>query len=165
MNTIIHIWNTIVTSNTFNFLVMLAILGWIIKKFDIAGSLENFKSTIINSIKKADEEKETAGKKLLEVKKSVENLETEISQKLDNAKLHAENAARSVIMQTENKVKQIENNVYKIIETEEKKISSRLTSKTAQASAELAKNHIKAVLKQHPELHEKFINQSIQELG
>ena len=85
MNTIIHIWDTLVKSNTFNFLVMLAILYWIVKKFDIAGSLENFKSSIINSINKADEEKETAKNILLSAEKSVENLDSEISQKLKNA--------------------------------------------------------------------------------
>lgn len=165
MNTIIHIWDTLVKSNTFNFLVMLAILYWIVKKFDIAGSLENFKSSIINSIKKADEEKETAKNILLSAEKSVENLDSEISQKLKNAKKHAQDVARSVISQTENKIQQIESNVTKIIETEEKKISSSLTSKTAAASSELAKKHIISVLKEHPEMHEKFINQSIEELG
>ena len=164
MNTIIHIWDTLVKSNTFNFLVMLAILYWIVKKFDISGNLENFKNSIINSIKKADEEKESAKSVLLSAEKSVENLDNEISEKLKNAGEHAENVAKSVINQAEDKIKQIENSIVKTIETEEKKISSRLTSKTAKASAELAKRHIISVLQAHPELHEKFINQSIQEL-
>ncbi len=165
MNTVINIWDTIVKSNTFNFLVMLAILYWIVKKFDIQGNLENFKNSITNSIKKADVEKELAGKTLLSAEKSVANLDFEISQKLKNAKKQAETLVKSIEEQTENKVNQLEKNIEKVIETEEKKISSKLTSKTATTSALLAKNHIISVLKAHPELHERFINQSIQELG
>ncbi len=165
MNTIIQIWNTIVKSNTFNFLVMLLILNWIINKFDIAGKLENFKSSIINSINKADEEKQTAAEELLKAQKSVENLDKEISEKINEAKDHAQKLAKSVIEQNENKIQRIEANVEAVINTEEKKISSILTSKAAKASVELAKNHIISVLKSHPELHDKFINQSIQELG
>ena len=58
MNTVLHIWDTLVKSNTFNFIVMLLILGWIVKKFAIKDSLEGLKNSVINSIEKAKEEKE-----------------------------------------------------------------------------------------------------------
>ena len=60
MNTVIHIWDILVKSNTFNFIVMLFILGWIVKKFAIKDSLEGLKNSVINSIEKAKEEKENA---------------------------------------------------------------------------------------------------------
>ena len=63
------------------------------------------------------------------------------------------------------KVTNIKNNIERAISAEEKTISARLSKKTALASSELAKQHIITLLEAHPELHEKYINQSIEELG
>ena len=93
MNTVIHIWDILVKSNTFNFIVMLFILGWIVKKFAIKDSLEGLKNSVINSIEKAKEEKENAKLELQKAEKSVENLEEEISSRIKSAKQHAENVA------------------------------------------------------------------------
>ena len=70
MNTIGQIWNFIVTSNFFNFVVMVLILAWIVKKFDLINALENIKLNIQNTIKKAEEEKAAAEKELINAKKS-----------------------------------------------------------------------------------------------
>ena len=147
MNTVLHIWDTLVKSNTFNFIVMLLILGWIVKKFAIKDSLEGLKNSVINSIEKAKEEKENALTELQKAEKSVENV------------------AENILSKTEEKIKQIEDNIQRTVDAEEKTISAKLASKTAKASAELAKNHIKSMLKAHPELHKKYIDQSIEELG
>ena len=74
MNTIGQIWNIIVTSNFFNFVVMVLILAWIVTKFDLINVLENIKINIQNTIKKAEEEKAAAEKELINAKKSVEKL-------------------------------------------------------------------------------------------
>ena len=58
----------------------------------------------------------------------------------------------------------IEKNIDKVVSIEEKKISNLLTEKTSLASIELAKQHIEKMLEQNPELHNKFIQNSIDEL-
>ena len=165
MNTIGQIWNFIVKSNFFNFVVMVLILAWIVKKFDLINALENIKINIQNTIKKAEEEKAAAEKELINAKKSVENLESEIKEKIDSAEKQAEKIAQNIALETEKKVTNIKNNIERAISAEEKTISARLSKKTALASSELAKQHIKTLLEAHPELHEKYINQSIEELG
>ena len=165
MNTIGQIWNFIVTSNFFNFVVMVLILAWIVTKFDLINVLENIKINIQNTIKKAEEEKAAAEKELINAKKSVENLESEIKEKIDSAEKQAEKIAQNIALETEKKVTNIKNNIERAISAEEKTISARLSKKTALASSKLAKQHIKTLLEAHPELHEKYINQSIEELG
>lgn len=165
MNTIAQIWNTIVTSNFFNFVVMVLILAWIVKKFDIINKLENAKSKVKEVIENSEQEKINAQNEFLKTQKSVENLEDEIKIKLDDAEKRAETIAKNIETQTEEKVKKIKNNIERVIKAEEKTISAKLSQKTAKASSELAKVHIQEVLKAHPELHEKYINQSIEELG
>lgn len=98
MNTVIHIWDILVKSNTFNFIVMLFILGWIVKKFAIKDSLEGLKNSVINSIEKAKEEKENAKLELQKAEKSVENLEEEVSSRIKSAKQHAENVAENILL-------------------------------------------------------------------
>lgn len=164
MNTILDIWNLIVHSNTFNFIVMLLILGWLVSKFKIAESLDVLKNNIIDSIEKAKQEKFDAQKVLSSAQDEVKNLDSEIKSRLSQAEEHAKTVAQRIIDDTENKVKQIEANIERVVEAEEKTISSRLTGKTAKASIELAKNHITNLLKQHPELHDKYINDSINEI-
>lgn len=164
MNTILDIWNLIVHSNTFNFIVMLLILGWLVSKFKIAESLDVLKNNIIDSIEKAKQEKIDAQKVLSSAQDEVKNLDSEIKLRLSQAEEHAKSVAQRIIDDTENKVKQIEANIERVVEAEEKTISSRLTGKTAKASIELAKNHITNLLKQHPELHDKYINDSINEI-
>ncbi len=165
MNTIAQIWNTIVTSNFFNFVVMVLILAWIIKKFDLINKLENSKSKIKEVIKNSEQEKINAQNEFLETQKSVENLENEITASLQEAQKRADSIADSIKTQTENKVKKIKDNIIRVIQAEEKTISAKLSQKTAKASSEIAKAHIKSILQSHPELHEKYINQSIEELG
>lgn len=164
MNTILDIWNLIVHSNTFNFIVMLLILGWLVQKFKVTESLDVLKNNIIDSIEKAKQEKIDAQKVLSSAQDEVKNLDSEIKSRLSQAEEHAKSVAQRIIDDTENKVKQIEDNIERVVEAEEKTISSRLTGKTAKASIELAKNHITNLLKQHPELHDKYINDSINEI-
>ena len=165
MNSIGQIWNFIVTSNFFNFVVMVLILAWIINKINLGEILEKAVSNIKNSIEKSESEKAAGEKELLSAQKSVENLASEIQEKLTAAENQAEKIAKNIIEETEQKVKNIQSNIERSVRAEEKTISARLSKKTAAASAELAKQHIKAVLETHPELHEKYINQSIEELG
>ncbi len=165
MNTIGQIWNFIVTSNFFNFVVMVLILTWIINKVNLADILEKAVVSIKNTIEKAEQEKSAGEKELQTALKSVENLDNEIKERINTAEKHAEKIAQNIITETEQKVKNIESNIERAVTAEEKTISARLSKKTAAASAELAKLHIKAVLEANPSLHEKYINQSIEELG
>lgn len=164
MENLIHIWNTIVASNTFNFVVMLFILGWVVKKFALKSSLENLQNKVEQTIQTSEKEKEIGILTLENAQKSVENLDDEIAENLDQAKSQAENLAKEILEKAENKVKQFELNIEKAVVSEEKQISARLMSDTAKKSSELAKDKIEKLLEDHPELHEKFINESLTEL-
>lgn len=165
MNTIINIWNTIIQSNTFNFIVMLFIFGWIMKKANMSNILDKYKNKTVNTIEEAKLEKSNADIEFSNAANSVENLDTEISQTLKNAAKRAREAADEILKQTTEQTLKISQNIQKTIDNEEKKISASLTEITAKASAKIAEEHIKLLLKDNPKLHEKYINQSIQELG
>lgn len=164
MKNILDIWNFIVHSNAFNFVVMVLLLSWIIKKINLKESLNVMKNNIINKIENSKSEKESASKILDDAKDQVKNLDTEIKNRLKQAESHGQDLAEKIFKDTELKIKQIENNIEKVIDTEEKTLSANLTKKTVKASVELAVKQVQNILANNPQLHEKFINESIDEI-
>lgn len=164
MNELANFWNIIVESNTFNFVVLLIIFAVLCKKMNVANGVEKIKQGIINSINSAKEEQERAKEKLKNAEKSIENIDNDIAKQLESASQRGEGLANQILANTEFKVQQIEKNAKRVIEAEEKTLSAEMTGKTLNSSIELAKRHIIATLENKPELHNKFIDESIENI-
>ena len=161
MNELANFWNIIVKSNTFNFAVLLLIFAILFKKLNVSALVEKIKQDIINTINNAKAERENAKNKLYDAQKSIEHIEEEIKQRLDEPSLRGEGIAKQVAGNADEQVKLIEKNISRVINAEEKTLSAKITEKTLKASIELAKQHIKNTLVNNPELHNKFIDESI----
>lgn len=161
MNELANFWNIIVKSNTFNFAVLLLIFAILFKKLNVSALVEKIKQDIINTINNAKAERENAKNKLYDAQKSIEHIEEEIKQRLDEASLRGEGIAKQIAANADEQVKLIEKNISRVINAEEKTLSAKITEKTLKASIELAKLHIKNTLVNNPELHNKFIDESI----
>lgn len=164
LSTISKIWNIIVESNTFNFIVFALIFVWILKKINIKEIINSLQQKIIKIIDEAKKEHEDAQNELLNAEKAVENLGVELKNIVDDAHKSAEVIGEKILNEAKKQIASIESNAKKVIEAEEKLLISKLTKSTSQASIETAKLHIKNVLEQTPTLHEKYINESIDEL-
>ena len=159
-----EVWNIIVQSNTFNFIVLVILFAIIIKVCKISSLLDNaiskVKETIdnaINSKEKAIEELKKAEEEILKTPEEIEEIEKNADK---NIALLEENIAK----EAQKQVDLIENNVQKALERKQQDTFSSLSNKTIEASFELAKNHIKHLLEIKPEYHQKFIAESIKEL-
>lgn len=159
-----HIWNRIVESNTFNFIIFIVLFALIFKKINIKGLINSLHSKIIKVLDDADKEREEALGKLTNAEKAVENLAEDLKGIVSDAQKSAETISNKILEEAEKQIKTIESNATKIIEAEEKQLIAELTKSTSIASVETAKNNIQNVLTQTPTLHEKFINESIEEL-
>lgn len=157
-------WDLIVRSNTFNFLILLAILAILWQKLEIDTKLEKMKVDIANFIENSKKERETADKHLASAKTSVENLDTEIQITLEKAKLSAQNVFDEIQDMAQKSIAKIEANVDKIIDNEKRKITTKLSDETISASIERASNKLKEMFTQNPQLHEQYINKSIETL-
>lgn len=164
MSSIGHIWNIIVTSNTFNFAVMLIILGMIFKKFNIMQGLENSIQKVIDSIEKSKAEKKSAQEKLAAANDLIKNLDSEIADQLNTAQEQGEILHTNISKDAENRIANIENNIERIVSSEEKTVSTLLAQKTAAAAISTAERHIRTVLETSPGMHDKYIRESIEEL-
>ena len=164
MNELANFWNIIVESNTFNFAVLLVIFAVLYKKMNVADGIEKIKQGIINSINSAKEEQKCAKNKLKDAQKSIENIDSDIAKQLEDAVQRGEGLANQILANTEEKVQLIEKNVKRVINAEEKTLSAKMTEKTLKASIELAKKHIISTLENNQDLHNKFIDESIENI-
>lgn len=163
-SSIANIWNIIVMSNTFNFVVFVLILAFVAKKANIGGAISALQAKIIKLIDDAKKEHAEATNKLKNAEKEVENLPKELEEIVSDAKKSAAVISEKILAEAEKQIESIEQNAKKVIDAEEKMLIAKLAKSTSQASVEAAKNHIQNVLVETPTLHEKYINESIDEL-
>lgn len=164
MKEFLEIWDLIVKSNTFNFVLLVAIFCFIFKKIDISKILDKLQTDIVNTIENVKNNKNLAGIKLSKAKDSIKNLDKDIELQMEQANITAKSITDNIFQTAEKNIELINKNIDKVIATEEKTISSALTEKTAEAAILIAENHIVTTLRNRPELHNKYIEESIQEL-
>lgn len=159
-----NIWQIIMMSNTFNFVLFVLILAWVFKKINVSAMVTALQQKIIKILDDVKKEKGEAQNKLAQAEKAVENLGEELKVIVDDAQKSAEVISKKILTEAQKQVESIELNATKVIEAEEKMLVANLAKNTSKASVEAAKLHIEKTLEQTPSLHEKYINESIDEL-
>ncbi len=152
------------TSNAINFIIMIVILAVIVKKMNVNSSLDKSVNNVELLIHKSDEEKQKSENELSEAKSKIDRLPADIAALEKEAASKADVFKSQIETSTKKSISNIENSVGRVISIEERKLSNLLTGKTVIASVELAKDHIKNILKANPQLHDKFIEESLEEL-
>lgn len=158
------LWDMILETNTFNFVILLIILAVLYHVLHISQMLENLKNSIITSIENAKFEQANARNRLKDAQTNYDRLGDEIKAREEETIMKS-NAIKSKILQDADfKIDAINKNAINMIAAEEKTINAKLTERTLKASIKLAKEIIINKLKENPELHNKFIDESIGEL-
>ena len=159
-----EIWTLIVKSNAFNFLILLGLIIFAIKFFKVGSLIEKACTKVKETVENSDLEKENSKVELQKANETIKNIANEVKEIFDNAQKSAELMGEKILKDADLQAKNIEQNAKKIMEFESKKVALDLTQKTALASLEVAKNHIKNTLKEKPQYHNDFIQKSIDEL-
>lgn len=164
LTTISHIWNIIVKSNTFNFILFVLILAWIFKKINIEAMISALQQKIIKILEEVKNNHAEAKNDFSNAQKQVENLDSELKTIVEDASKSAAVIGEKILDEAKKQIESIESNAEKVINAEEKLLISKLTKSTSNVSVEIAKSRIEKVLEQTPTLHAKYINESIDEL-
>jgi F0F1-type ATP synthase membrane subunit b/b' len=143
---------------------MLMILVWIVKKVNVGKSFESSISDIESGIKNSDEAKQTSMAQFKDAKLLLDNLPAEIKEIEGNTASKLEIFKNQIKEDTKKTIEGLSVNADKFIEVEEKKLSNLITEQTSEKSIELAKLQILEMLKKNPQLHNQFIQDSIEEL-
>lgn len=151
-------------SNLFNFAIFMIILIIIANKIDISAMLEKAKLEIIQKIEVSKDVKANSDKELQEAQKSADSVGNEILDISKTAELNAENLKSNMISDADKKADLLKENAEKVIDLEEKNLSSLLTANYGSKSLELAKKHIIDTLKGNKDLQRRFVEYSLDEL-
>ena len=155
-------WKIIVETNTFNFAILLLIFVILYQKLNVSALIENIKSDIINAMESVKNQKALSQDKLKNAQELCANLENEINDRLNDAKIQAQGIAERIENNAKLSIDTIEKNIQKIIDSQEKNIIHDISQNTLQKSVDLAKNKIIQELKNKQELHSKLIDESIE---
>lgn len=162
--TLLEIWNKILTSNLFNFVLMLVLLGWIIEKTNLAQKLEDGRKCIEDKILNARQNKENAAKALFETQEKGAEIDKEVFETIEKAERNAVLVGEKIIEDAEKQSAEYGKNIQATIDSNIEKLKLNLTVKTAQQAVSMAKKHIENQLEGNRELHIKYINESIDAL-
>ena len=160
----LEFWEMIVKTNTFNFAILLLIFAIIFVKLNIPKIIENIKNDIINTVDNAQSEKLTSLKELDQTKNLVKNTDNEVAQQLNRAKISAKTLENDIKSNTSQQITNIEKNIERVIKSEEQKTHNELTEKTINSAIELAKLKIKSSLKEDETLHNRLLDNCLDEL-
>ena len=116
---------------------------------------------LIDNVKK---EQQDAKSKLADAQKAIEHIDEDIKDRMNEAGKRAESISKQISENTDAQVKLIGKNIERVINAEEKTLSAKMAQKTVKSSVELAKEHIINMLESNPELHKKYIDESIENL-
>ncbi len=161
MNNIIQ---TLIQSNTLNFIAVLIVLVWIFSKLNIPKNLENEKDVITSYVNEAEKEKADAENRLNKINEKIKKLPEEIKRIERSTKNNIEGLERKSKSDIEEKKADIDGNVKRIMDLETKKFKSKLTSLLSEASVNLARDNALKQFENNREMHDKYIDEAIQEI-
>jgi F0F1-type ATP synthase membrane subunit b/b' len=154
----------IARTNLFNFVIFLSIIIFLVKKVQVGTKLEVMQASINEQIDTSKIVKEESATKLHGIKKSLKNIEKEITSIIDTSETNAKLVGEKILQDAEKTALVIKENTEKAIENSQILLKNELLKKASLASIEVAKNHIIQELISNNELHDKLINESIEAL-
>lgn len=161
MENLIEIWKQICESNLFNFVVMVLLLVWLVKKFDLGAKIEAGRKKIESNIAESETVKEENLKKLYEVQEASTKIDEEMLKVFNSAEEKARFVGEKLLEEGKIQAESIKENSKKTIDTNIKTVKNEIIKETAQEAMKLAEQHIKSTLESDPNLHQKFIWESI----
>ena len=152
------------TSNFINFVIMIIFLGWVIKKIDLKTSLNNSIKKVEEAIKNSETKKADSQKRLKLINSAMDKLPQKIKKFDDEMNIRTAALKEKLSENAEETISNIQKNIEKDLVLEEKKISSDLQVFVLEKSIENATEKIKQAIKDNPDLHSKFIEESLEDL-
>ncbi|MBR2526488.1 ATP synthase F0 subunit B [bacterium] len=159
-----QIFNIIVQTNTFNFIIFVILFAIIIKFAKVGNLISSMQLKVKQYVDDSEKAKINSETELKKAEEKVNNVGEEIKEIMDNADLNAVRIERKILADANIQSESILFNADKLNDANGKRIISDLSQEAALTSVELAKKHIIKVLDKKPQYHAKFIEDCIKEL-
>ena len=147
------------------FALVIFCLKKICQKFKIMEGLEASRKKIVENIKASEEEKKNAEEEYKKETETASHIDEEIYSALDLAEKSAQALGKKMLEDANKITRSIITSTQKRIDAQTNLLQADLLKRTALASVEVAKERIQQELEQKPELHDKFIYESVEALN
>lgn len=157
-------YSNILEANLINFVIMLlifALLGW---KLKIGEKIEASRKKIEQFVEDSSKKVIESEKKLNTTKDSLKNLPLELEEIEKNAQNALKNLEKQVETETDKIVASLNLNKDKELEREVNKVEKDLRNNLSISSIEKAKETLKNMMRENPDLHHELINDIIENL-
>ena len=140
---------------------MLGFIVIIIKRLDVKGIIDDNHKTIVQKINKSNDDVKIALTKYEKAKENLKNVHFETDMIVENAKKTLENIEEQSKNELDEIKKHLEKTLSKDIDREVQNTYNDITKSIAKASSALSYENIKQALSQNPQLHQKYIDECI----
>lgn len=164
MQNIVEIFKYILESNIINFLIMVWLLCVLCKKFELSSILNKSVDAVEDYIEKSKSEKQNSVQKVKDAQDLMDKLPSQVEEIEKFTKQKTDVFKKQLEENTLKTIQKVENNIEKIKKIDEKKTSNAIMERSFYMSIDKAQSDIINMLKSNPDLHNKFIDESLNEL-
>lgn len=158
------IWETILKTNTFNFIIFLGIIIFVAAKINLPKMIFSLQEKIEKKVTDATTAKKDSEINYKNAESKLENIDNEIEDIISEAKKTAENLKERINEKALAQIEIIEKNTQKMLDNETYKLRKSLSDTTSKASLVLVENNLKRNLETNPALHQSFIDEAIDKI-
>ena len=159
------LYGIFIPTNLLNFIIVIFSLYYLAKKCKLIDKLEEARMKVVNTIKASEEEKRIREEEYKAETENVSHIDDEIYNALSQAEKSANALGKKMLDDANIITRGIITSTQKRIDAQINLLQADLLKKTAETSVELAKEHIIRELETKPELHDKFIYESLEALN
>lgn len=158
------IFNIILESNTFNFLVFAGLIWLICKKINLSGMVTSLQKKTENEVNNSINIKKDSQDALAKAESKMETVEKNTDEIIKKSEKTAKTIAENIVFSSKGQIEIIENNAKKSFENDIYKTKRSLNEFTVKKSIELTKAKIENSLTKDKALHQKYIDEALNEL-
>ena len=161
MSDIIHL---LIHSNTLNFIIVLSIIVVLVVKLNLKAKIEVLRDEIKNYVDFSFNEKKFAEQNLSLINEKIQKLPEQIQNIEESIEKSVKSIGEKIKVDIEEQKQDLANTAERIFNLEMKKFKQKLTSVLSEKSVEIAKENAVNQLRENTELHNKYIDNAIEEL-
>lgn len=157
-----EIYLKILESNLINFIIMISILTWIFKKFNLGKIIDNITYDIKNNVTSSAEAVKNALDEYKKTKKDSKNIDTKKEEILNDAKNIIQKLNEKTVGEISKKEEELDKNAEKLKNTALDKKIQKTTDEIKEAVYQLSIDTIHSIL--NDDIQKKIISNSLDEL-
>ncbi len=155
----------IARTNLFNFIIFASIIAYLFIKLDVIGGLNKGAAGVAEKVDNSEAAKGESEAKLKTVEEKVANLEEEVESIIKQSEDNAELVGGQIVAEANKSAENIKANTLKLIDNKTDVLKNDIMRRASLASVEVAREHIVNELNNNYDLHNKFIDESIETIN